>query len=320
MAGRSAAPIIARVRDSATEVGFLKRREECPICGLTGRDLVAMPYGEAPMRELVRGLVERFPALREASFALRECALCGLVWQVAAPVGELANAVYDDGADAHFLAHDYFELYAAAAQEVMMFVAALRRPPRELRFLDFGMGWGRWARMAAAFGTVSYGVELSERMRAYAAGYGVRVVELDDVEPASIDVVNTEQVFEHLAEPVETLARLRSLVRPDGLVKISVPDATDLRRRLRVGDWSARKGSRNSLNVVAPLEHVNAYRRSSLLALGRRVGLVETTIPMGVQWSTATDWRVGRPLVKNVARPLYRNWLRRGTYVLLRPA
>lgn len=48
------------------------------------------------------------------------------------------------------------------AQEISTNIAFLGKLPRELRFLDFGMGWGKWALMAKGMGCESYGTELSK--------------------------------------------------------------------------------------------------------------------------------------------------------------
>jgi hypothetical protein len=83
-------------------------------------------------------------------------------------------------------------------------------------------------------------------------------------------------------------------------------------------DWSAPKGSKDSLNPVAPLEHINCFNRSSLLRLAAEAGLRETTLPLRVQYRYR---KVGAGLVatlKDMARPIYRRAVRRPDCVYLR--
>src|SRR5439155_15817049 len=113
----------------------------------------------------------------------------------------------------------------------------------------------------------AYGVELDPRAAAHARAYGVKTRTRADLVADSFDFVNTEQVLEHLADPLETLADLRVGLRPDGLLKVSVPEGRGIEQRLRKPDWTAAKGSRSSLNAVAPLEHLNCFDRGSLVAV-----------------------------------------------------
>jgi 2-polyprenyl-3-methyl-5-hydroxy-6-metoxy-1,4-benzoquinol methylase len=91
--------------------------------------------------------------------------------------------------------------------------------------------------------------------------------------------INTEQVFEHLVDPMAELLRLASALRPGGLVRISVPNGTAVESRLSNPDWNAAKGSPRSLNAVAPLEHINCFNHRSLETLGVRAGLRRFTYP-----------------------------------------
>lgn len=72
---------------------------------------------------------------------------------------------------------------------------------------------------------------------------------------------------------------LKQGLRPKGLLKISVPTAHNIKRRLARMDWKAPKGTRLSLNLVAPPEHINFFRRKSLLLMAEAAGMEEVTIP-----------------------------------------
>lgn len=281
--------------------------------------LVRCPYSEPPISTLTVETLKRLPEFRAETYELRRCRTCGLAWQVAAPDDELALRLYDDpGAfEAVARAHAGLDFYTSAAREVATIVAAFGRSPERLRFLDYGMGRGEWARLAGAFGVQSFGVELVGAAREHARSFGVVALAPDELSGRSFDFVHTEQVFEHVPGPLRLLEQLRGVLAPGGLVKISVPDAGDLDRRLRSADWSAPKGSSRSLECVAPVHHVNAFARRSLLAMAGTAGFEEATLPAGAYYRLA-EAAPGRPLLKALARPLYRNVLRRGTYVFLR--
>jgi 2-polyprenyl-3-methyl-5-hydroxy-6-metoxy-1,4-benzoquinol methylase len=263
--------------------------------------------------------------LREAEYVLCECTRCKLIFQRDIPNTALMEKIYAPGIDpqaafaqqrskagvGHFSRH---------AQEVMQIIGYFGRQPAALRFLDFGMGWGEWVLMAKAFGCDACGAELSgERIR-YAASNGIKAISWNKIPQLEVDFINTEQVFEHLPNPLETLQHLKKGLRPGGLLKISVPTANDMKRRLGLMDWHAPRESRNSLNPVAPLEHINCFNRSSLLKMAEEAGMGEVFIPVRVQYHHLTNWQGAKQIAKNILLPLYRNVLKKQNYVFLKNA
>ena len=201
----------------------------------------------------------------------------------------------------------------------MQFIAYFGGPPSSLSFFDFGMGWSRWALMAKAFGCDSYGTELSQARIEHARAGGITVLTWEQIPEHRFDFINTEQVFEHLPQPLATLKHLVQALKPAGLLKIRVPTAGDIERRLGLMDWTAPKTSKNSLNPVAPLEHINFYRRTSLLTLAERAGMREVRIPLSVQYAY-TAWTGRRRVGGNLRAPIRRNILKSENYILLSPA
>ena len=135
------------------------------------------------------------------------------------------------------------------------------------------MGWGSWALTVKAMGVESYGSELSQERIDYAASNGIKISSWDDIPGADFDFINTEQVFEHIAEPLEVLLHLKKGLKPDGVIKISVPTATNIDKRLAKMDWHAPRKSKFSLSPIAPLEHINYFRKQSLLSMADQAGM-----------------------------------------------
>jgi SAM-dependent methyltransferase len=134
---------------------------------------------------------------------------------------------------------------------------------------------------------------------------------------ASLDFVNTEQVFEHVPAPRELAKRLAASLKPGGILKICVPYGEDIERRIELGEWQAERGSRHSLDPVAPLEHINCFKFETLRRLAADLGLGferPQVLPQFAYLAHSGTWSLAVPsnLLKELSRPLQRRFSRRG--------
>jgi SAM-dependent methyltransferase len=260
--------------------------------------------------------------LQEARYRLAECRECALIFQQEVPNDHLMKRLYERWIDPDHALEQHRQClglthYASWAQEILQTITQLDSSPASLDLFDFGMGWGHWALMGEAFGCNVYGAELCQRHIDHARAHGITVITWDEIPQYRFDFINTEQVFEHLADPLDTLRQLKAALKPNGIIKISVPFVNDIERRLKIMDWTAPKWTKNSLNAVAPLEHINCFRRRSLLAIASLADLREASVPMRRQYSYLVLTGLKR-LRGNLLAPIKRNLLRRCNYMLLR--
>jgi transcription elongation factor Elf1 len=308
---------------------FFVKRELCPACDSHHYSRIfSSDYLNPTLKRYLtdfygpQGKVE-FAYLEDATYALEECHDCGLVFQSEVPNDFLMEKLYEKWIDPEMAIKQHCETddlnrYSGYAREVMVLIKYFNRIPSRLHLLDFGMGWGSWCMMAKAFGCKCYGTELSESRIGYAIGQGVEVLKWKDIPEYQFDFINIEQVLEHIPKPLATLRYLKQALKLEGLIKVSVPDGGDVKRRLATGDWTAPKGSRNSLNIVSPLEHINCFSRRTIIKMAEVTGLAIVDIPLRIELASSTNWQLVKPALKNILRPIYRTVLHRGTYVFLR--
>jgi SAM-dependent methyltransferase len=301
----------------------------CPACKSTTHKVIYSCEFSAPP---VRDYIEAFYApqggvelkyLEGGRFTLRECSACGVIYQEEIPNEFLSQKLYEEWLDPEIALKQHLDskdlnYYSGYAQEIMMLIAYIKAIPSRLKFFDFAMGWGRWAMIAMAFGCESYGLELSRSMQEYARSHGIQVISWDEMPHYRFDVINAEEILEHIAEPLETLSYLKNSLKAEGIIKISVPDGHDIKRRLSISDWTAPKFSKNSLNAVSPLEHINCFNRASLTRMADLAGLEIVNMPLSLQYACSTNWRMIKPALRNILYPLYRSVLKRGTHIFLR--
>lgn len=106
------------------------------------------------------------------------------------------------------------------------------------KLLDIGASWGCYMAQMRDLGWEVHGVELNPA----AVEHGRSQLGLDrlqqgfldsvDLEEGTFDVVRMGMVLEHMHDPLATLRRVATLLRPGGRLLLSVPDITGLEARL----------------------------------------------------------------------------------------
>ena len=279
----------SRLGEALAVPGFTVR-ERCPACEATeSTEIYSRGFLDPPIRDYLvdfykdQGGVD-FDYLRPGRYVLDECRECGLIYQRLILNDTGMQKLYDEWIDGQIVRetvvkHKKLEYYAELAAEVQAVVRYLGREPRDLKLLDFGMGWGEWCLMAKAHSCEVFGAELSDVRIQHAQAALIQVISWDEIRSRRFDFINTEQVFEHIPYPLQTLKALGESLAPGGLIRVSVPNGSRIKKSLRAGRWGADKNSRQSLNPVAPLEHINCYHYQSLRRMGEVAGLKPVSFP-----------------------------------------
>lgn len=109
------------------------------------------------------------------------------------------------------------------------------------RILDVGCGRADFLKLMSERGWASTGVELDKRIEEHGRkiGLDLRHGSLEDVRfPDSyFDVVTLWHVFEHLRGPAWVIEECRRVLKPGGLLVISVPNIGSLQARLTGRHW-----------------------------------------------------------------------------------
>lgn len=312
------------------------QRKQCPVCGSESYQVYfACLYRDDPIRAYLK---KKYPAPNEMTpeaydavfgdecYQIASCDECNACFQVFVPGEDLLGEVYrnwigsgKDASDAfaqsgtHTAAH-----YMAEALKLTKLARRTTGKPSlsALKVLDFGMGRGGFALSLKACFTDVWGFEFAEDRDALGQKLGIQMLALGDIGAGqNFDLINTEQVFEHLPDPLGTAERLSEALAPGGLLKISVPHNRWLERGDMHIDWTAGRYVKHSPMPLSPLEHLQYYRRPSLAKLGTRLGLEEVFIPTKDHLDYAFNW-FGKGAVRNLGRAFFMNRFR--NYVIFR--
>lgn len=275
----------------------LTDRANCPGCHApTVAPRYSSPFAADPVRayllDFYGGRLD--PDTLDGDYALVDCPRCGLLYQLRVPAAAAVAGFYEFVVAAE---RDDVErrrgstVRYGARLDLGRTARRLRRSVSTVDVLDYGAGTGVWLDAAAALGCRTTGAEVDPAARAHLEAAGHAAVDHDELPASTYDLVNLEQVLEHVLDPLTVLERVGRSVRPDGLVRVSVPNGAQVRTLLEAPDWTAAKGSDASLNPVAPLEHVNCFDHRSLTAVGVAAGLEPFQFTFGVDLAGSTDLR-----------------------------
>lgn len=204
----------------------------------------SIPLGSYPCPLCGASAPEPEPALRRndpqgRTWAIARCSGCQLEYLEPRPRDEALASLYDSS---YGVFHE--SRFAALASRFLVPLRA-RAIARRLRpgasLLEVGCGTGRHLEAVGRRGLRVQGLEPSPHAAGVARqrGLDVAVGTLGDASypERSFDAVLLQHVLEHLPEPVEMLRRVRSWLRPGGLLFASLPDRGSLEARLLGRHW-----------------------------------------------------------------------------------
>lgn len=243
----------------------------CPICGST----------EAHWAAEHRGL------------RVARCDACGhgYVWPV--PAADFLDAIYREpsyyqGSAESIGFHDYESLGPARSR---MFARHLTKIEAEVgtsgRILDVGCATGDFLKVARSRGWEVFGADPSAA-RAQVEAAGIKLVGTNvhdvDIDEGTLDAITFWDVLEHVTNPLADLSRARRLLKPGGVVALTVPDSANLLARVSGGRWFGYKTAG---------EHLQFFTRGSLrLALAKALVAPRTLGP--TTWSCTLGFLADR--------------------------
>jgi 2-polyprenyl-3-methyl-5-hydroxy-6-metoxy-1,4-benzoquinol methylase len=256
--------------------GKLLYRPDCQMCGGDNKKVL---FSELFTDQVVWDFLCEYyegginkDCLAGGKYEIAQCRKCGFIWQVYILDDELMEKFYNSwiSLDNSFnkKRHAEASLYSGYARQMQAIADLLSEKPSEKKLLDYGMGWGYWCFMAKAFGYNVYGFELSKERVDFARKNGIDVIDsLPEIGTNNWDYINTEQVFEHLPNPKETLDLLVGSLKNRGIIRISVPNGRGIERKITKTGWKPSK------NAIHPLEHINCFTHKSLINFAESAGL-----------------------------------------------
>jgi 2-polyprenyl-3-methyl-5-hydroxy-6-metoxy-1,4-benzoquinol methylase len=217
-------------------------------------------------------------AAEHRGLRVARCKECGhgYVWPVPNADfldGIYRNLAYYQGSEGSIGFRDYASLEPARKR---MFTRHLMKIEAEVgtgRILDVGCATGDFLKVARGRGWQVLGADPSvARAQVEADGIALVGTTVHDakVEPGSLDAVTFWDVLEHVTDPVADLTCACTLLRPGGVLALTVPDSANLVARASGRRWFGYKTAGEHLQFFTAASLSMALRSAGLSVRARR--------------------------------------------------
>lgn len=189
----------------------------------------------------------------------------------------------------------------------------------EGRFLDVGCGGGSYLHRLQQWGWDVYGVEPSSAGAAQARSLGLHVFqgELQEAGFAEsfFDVVRLNHVLEHLTDPRRTLIEIRRILKPEGVVYISIPNTRSLNFWIFRENWYGLDAPRHAISYcpkaleflcdASGFEIVRIRFRSGVFNFVRSMKYwIEERGNRGPRWLRRVNWPSNK-IIRRTLKPVF---------------
>lgn len=197
------------------------------------------------------------------------CEKCGHCWYQYQPDDDQLALMYASG---RRLLPDV-QLSREPTSHMLHEMRRLRRLFKETQpcLLDYGSGYGRWARAAATVGFLVTAYEPTLERGSEEGGHNFEILhDVSLIQGRKFHVVNLEQVLEHVSNPLETLRFIRNFCSKKSIIRITVPNVTRAFEGKRIWyDWPY---DNKHVHTMAPFEHLHGFTALSLNSVVKYAG------------------------------------------------
>jgi SAM-dependent methyltransferase len=141
------------------------------------------------------------------------------------------------------------------------------------RILDVGCANGDFLKEARKRGWDVLGADPSVA-RAEVESSGIQLVGTTvrnaQVEEGTLDAITFWDVLEHVADPIADLSRACELLKPEGVIALTVPDSSNFLARVSGRRWFGYKTAGEHLQFFTPVSLRQAFDRAGLSLRVRR--------------------------------------------------
>lgn len=243
-------------------------RNFCPACKETKtKKIFSLPYDSKKMMIFLdtyyKGLIPH-NELNGYEYKLIECQYCDLIYQEQIPDEKFSHKLYEnyiDKDDSLEKKDNYEQQYHKKLfYEKNLIKKIFKKKTEEISVLDFGAGWGFWLNYLKKNKFNVFAHEISETRIDFLKKNNIKVIfDIKNIDN-KFDFIYSEETFEHIPNPKETLINLSKILKDDGFIMLRFPSSFLFKLKLN-------SRYNPSTDCAHPLEHINLLKRKSFEAM-----------------------------------------------------
>ena len=240
----------------------LIKRDKCPFCENNQfKYLFKKDYDSKILKNF---LTEYYnddkicEILQNDQYEICECCNCRGLFQKNIPDEELSIYLYETliSSENSFnkklnLSSLNFEQFFEDAQIIEKLI---NKKNHKIKILEFGCGWGFWAKFMNSINFDVETVEISSPRIEYLKKIGIKNYQSIDAISNNYDVIFSNQAIEHISHPLEILSLLKKKLNINGIMFHKFPSSFLLKQQL-LNNYIPKK------DCAHPLEHINIFNK-----------------------------------------------------------
>lgn len=235
-------------------------RKICPICkkkkfiqidtNIKNSEIIKILYNYY-QKKLPKIIYQKF------KYEILECLNCSILFQKYICDEKLSDKLYENIIDKNKSFEKKIKLdfknYNSFIKEMRFIRKLLKKPNHKIKILEFGCGWGFWARLARSLNFKINTIEISKSRIKFLNQNGIENKKKIQ-NKIKYDFIYSDQVFEHLSFPQKEFSNLIKSLNVNGYILIKVPSSflMNLKKKFNIYPHE---------NILFPLEHINLYNK-----------------------------------------------------------
>ena len=249
----------------------LIERNSCPLCGNQKFNyLYKISYNETDIKNFLLNYYNNklnLNLILNSDYELLECNKCSFIFQKNIPNDRFSQHLYENiiSANESFEKKNNLDKYKKKYEFEISLINSIFKK-KNINVLEFGAGWGFWAKNAKANGINVDVFEVSrERIKFMEENHLNVVHDLTNINK-TYDLIYSDQTIEHLNNPYDLFNSTLPILSQNGYLLINYPSTFMFKRKLK-------KNYIPKKDAAHPLEHLNLFNRSSFEFIAKKYNL-----------------------------------------------
>lgn len=243
---------------------LLIKRNVCPTCsGNDFKTIYTLSYSNDKLSSFLRsyyGNRIEIDKIKDNKYNLLECLNCSLIFQEEIPNENFSNILYEDLIDPEVSLNkkNNYEnkYYKKLNYEIDLINSIFKKNLESIRILEFGAGWGYWSKFLQNKNYNICAFEISKKRIDFMKKNKIKVVNELKNSQDKFDLIYSEETFEHISHPKETLLTMSKLLNDNGFILLRFPSTYLFKSKLN-------DAYKPKDDCAHPLEHINLFNKKS---------------------------------------------------------